>query len=73
MGLFLIVDSVLKLLSGEHPPIGMVELFDWQVWLGWLMIAALLWSAIPVMIIGQHQEEARRAAARQGAARGRRR
>jgi cation diffusion facilitator family transporter len=52
MGVFLVVDSVLKLLSGEHPPIGMVELFDWQVWLGWLMIAALLWSAIPVMIIG---------------------
>jgi cation diffusion facilitator family transporter len=52
MGFFLVVDSVLKLLSGEHPPIGMVELFDWQVWLGWLMIAALLWSAIPVMIIG---------------------
>lgn len=53
MGVFLIVDSVLKLLAGEHPPIGMVELFDWQVWLGWLMIAALLWSAIPVLIIGR--------------------
>ncbi len=53
MGLFLIVDSTLKLLSGEHPSIGMVELFDWQVWLGWLMIAALLYSAIPAMIIGQ--------------------
>jgi cation diffusion facilitator family transporter len=53
MGLFLVGDSALKLLSGEHPPIGMVELFDWQVWLGWLMIAALLWSAIPVLIIGQ--------------------
>jgi divalent metal cation (Fe/Co/Zn/Cd) transporter len=57
MGLFLIGDSALKLLSGEHPPIGMVELFDWQVWLGWLMIAALLWSAIPVMIIGQRKKK----------------
>ena len=53
MGLFLIVDSALKLLHGDHPPIGMVELFDWQVWLGWLMIAALLYSAIPVAIIGR--------------------
>jgi cation diffusion facilitator family transporter len=53
MGAFLIVDSVLKLLTGEHPPIGMVELFDWQVWLGWLMIAALLWSAIPILVIGR--------------------
>ncbi|MBE2315617.1 cation transporter [Solirubrobacter sp. CPCC 204708] len=52
-GLYLIFDSVLKLLAGEHAPIGMVELFDWQVWLGWLMIAALLWSAIPVLIIGR--------------------
>ena len=53
MGAFLVVDSALKLLSGEHPPIGMVELFDWQVWLGWLMIAALVWSAIPAMMLGR--------------------
>jgi cation diffusion facilitator family transporter len=53
LGGFLVVDSALKLLSGEHPPIGMVELFDWQVWLGWLMLAALVYSAIPVMILGR--------------------
>jgi divalent metal cation (Fe/Co/Zn/Cd) transporter len=53
MGLFLIVDSVLKLLGGDHPSIGMVELFDWQVWLGWLMLGALVWSAIPAMILGR--------------------
>jgi cation diffusion facilitator family transporter len=53
MGGFLVVDSALKLISGEHPPIGMVELFDWQVWLGWLMIAALVYSAVPVMFIGR--------------------
>lgn len=53
MGLFLIVDSVLKLLGGDHPSIGMVELFDWQVWLGWVMIAALAWSAVPSVILGR--------------------
>ena len=53
LGGFLVVDSALTLLSGDHPPIGMVELFDWQVWLGWLMIAALLYSAIPVLILGR--------------------
>jgi len=53
MGLFLIVDSVLKLLHGDHPPIGMVELFDWQVWLGWLMIAALVYSAVPAAVLGR--------------------
>jgi cation diffusion facilitator family transporter len=53
MGLFLIVDSVLKLLAGDHPSIGMVELFDWQVWLGWLMLGALAWSAVPAVILGR--------------------
>jgi cation diffusion facilitator family transporter len=53
LGGFLVVDSALMLISGEHPSIGMVELFDWQVWLGWLMIAALLYSAIPVLFLGR--------------------
>ena len=53
MGFFLIADSVLKLIHGDHPSIGMVELFDWQVWLGWLMLAALVWSAIPALILGR--------------------
>jgi cation diffusion facilitator family transporter len=53
LGLFLVVDSAIKLVHGDHPPIGMVELFDWQVWLGWLMIAALLYSAIPVFVLGR--------------------
>jgi divalent metal cation (Fe/Co/Zn/Cd) transporter len=30
----------------------MVELFDWQVWLGWLMIAALIYSGIPPVVLG---------------------
>jgi cation diffusion facilitator family transporter len=53
MGGFLIADSVLALLSGEHPSIGMVELFDWQVWLGWLMLGALVWSAVPAVVLGR--------------------
>jgi cation diffusion facilitator family transporter len=52
MGAFLIADSALKLLSGDHPSIGMVELFDWQVWLGWLMIAALVYSGLPAVVLG---------------------
>jgi cation diffusion facilitator family transporter len=57
LGGFLVVDSVLKLLKGDHPPIGMVELFDWQVWLGWLMIAALLYSAIPMLFLGHVKKQ----------------
>jgi divalent metal cation (Fe/Co/Zn/Cd) transporter len=57
MGIFLVVDSALKLVDGDHPPIGMVELFDWQVWLGWLMIAALVYSVIPPVILGRLKKD----------------
>jgi cation diffusion facilitator family transporter len=53
LGLFILIDSVDKLLRGTHPPIGMVEIFDTQVWLGWLMIGALLYSGIPPVIFGR--------------------
>src|SRR5918999_713341 len=43
-----------KLAKFEHPPIGMVSpLGLGPVWLGWLMIAALAWSAIPAMLLGR--------------------
>lgn len=57
MGTYLVLDSALDLLKGDHPPIGMVELFDWQVWLGWLMIAALVWSAVPAVILGHMKKK----------------
>lgn len=53
MGGFLLYDSILALLSFEHPSIGTVQLFGHQIWLGWLMLLALLWSAIPAAIIGR--------------------
>jgi divalent metal cation (Fe/Co/Zn/Cd) transporter len=53
VGLYLLYDSVLKLAAAEHPPIGLVEVFDGQIWLGWLMIAVALYSAIPAYIIGR--------------------
>jgi cation diffusion facilitator family transporter len=53
LGLFLLIDSTEKLLKGTHPPIGMVEIFDTQVWLGWLMMGALLYSGIPPIILGR--------------------
>jgi cation diffusion facilitator family transporter len=53
LGLFLLIDSFDKLLKGTHPPIGMVEIFDTQVWLGWLMMGALLYSGIPPIILGR--------------------
>ena len=53
MGLFLFADSALKLISFEHPSIGTVQPFGEPIWLGWFMIPALLWSAIPAAIIGR--------------------
>ena len=53
MGLFLLYEAITKLIAAEHPPVGVVQLFGHQIWLGWLMIPALLWSAIPAMILGR--------------------
>jgi len=44
IGLYLLYDSLLKLVHGERPPIGTMELFGRQFWAGWAMIAALAWS-----------------------------
>lgn len=52
MGLFTIVDSSMALIKAEHPTIGSVNNFGKNIWMGWLMIAALLYSSIPSMILG---------------------
>jgi cation diffusion facilitator family transporter len=51
-GAFILLDSADKLIKREHPDIGLVELGDGQIWLGWLMVAALLYSGIPPIFIG---------------------
>lgn len=53
MGFFLLYDSIMALISFEHPSIGTVQLFGHQIWLGWLMLLALVYSAIPAAIIGR--------------------
>ena len=53
MGLFILYDSVSQLLSFEHPPIGMVQPFGDPIWLGWLMLPALAWSALPAVFLGR--------------------
>ena len=40
-GLYLLGDSAVKLVTAEHPIVQSVHLFGRQVWLGWLMLAAL--------------------------------
>jgi cation diffusion facilitator family transporter len=53
MGLFITYDSVMKLIAFEHTPIGMVQPFGEPIWLGWLMLPALVWSAVPAFLIGR--------------------
>jgi cation diffusion facilitator family transporter len=52
-GLYILGDSVFKLVMAEHPTIQTIELFGRRVWLGWLMIAALVYSVIPPFVLGR--------------------
>lgn len=54
-GLFMLTSSLGSLVRQEHPGIGHFQLFDWQypIWGGWIMIAALIYSIIPPLILGR--------------------
>lgn len=55
VGLYLLYGGVEALLRAEHPTLGRKELFGWSIWSGWLMIAALIYSVIPPMILGHRK------------------
>lgn len=40
MGLFLMVTSAMDLFAGERPPIGLMVLFGFEFWSGWLSIVS---------------------------------
>jgi len=52
-GIFILADSAMKLITAEHPTVKSVELFGTQIWLGWLMLAVLVYSVIPPMVFGR--------------------
>jgi len=52
-GLLLLGDAVSSLVKREHPTIGFVTLFGHQIWQGWLMIGAALYSVIPPFVVGR--------------------
>jgi len=53
MGTYLLVESIIKLLSAEYPTINSIELFGQTIWLGWLMLPALAYSALPSVFLGR--------------------
>src|SRR5205085_8937138 len=52
-GLYILIDSVAKLAYAEAPTIQTVALFGHRIWLGWLTVAALVYSIIPPLILGR--------------------
>jgi cation diffusion facilitator family transporter len=53
MGAYVFFDSALKLVRAEHPPIGVIQLFGEEIWLGWVMIGALVYSGLPAVFLGR--------------------
>ena len=53
MGGILLVESLVTLAMREHVTIPSVHLFGQQIWMGWLMIAALGYSIVPPLILGR--------------------
>jgi cation diffusion facilitator family transporter len=57
LGLFLLLDSAEKLITGVHPPIPLVEILGHEVWLGYLMMGALVYGVIPPVILGHKKQK----------------
>lgn len=53
MGAFLVFDSVSGLLKAEHPPVGILVVLGQPIWSGWLMIAAMAYTAVPPVLLGR--------------------
>ena len=53
MGLWLLGDATYKLATAERPTIAGITLFGNTIWLGWLMLPVLLWSAAPAFLLGR--------------------
>jgi cation diffusion facilitator family transporter len=53
MGAYVFFDSAFKLVTAEHPPIGVIQLFGEEIWLGWVMIGALVYSGVPPVFLGR--------------------
>lgn len=52
-GSILLVESALTLIHADHATVAGITLFGHEIWQGWLMIAALIYSSIPPLILGR--------------------
>lgn len=52
VGALLLWDSASTLIAQEHATVASIRLFGRDIWLGWLMLAAQVYSIVPPLIIG---------------------
>lgn len=54
LGLFVLYEAVSTLITQHHPTLGHFYLLgQWEIWSGWIMIGALIYSVIPPLILGR--------------------
>jgi cation diffusion facilitator family transporter len=53
LGSYVLIDSLMKLVMAERPPIGVFVIGGWDPWAGWAMLAALVYTGIPPVILGR--------------------
>jgi divalent metal cation (Fe/Co/Zn/Cd) transporter len=52
LGVYLLVDGSRVLIMREHPVLSNISIGGYSIWIGYLMILALLWSSVPSTILG---------------------
>lgn len=55
VGLLLLYEAAMSLAAQEHVTIGTTRIWGRDIWLGWFMIAAQAYAAIPPLFIGQKE------------------
>jgi cobalt-zinc-cadmium efflux system protein len=55
VGALLLYNALTALGSAEHATVGSIVIFGQEMWLGWLMIAAQIYSLIPPLFIGRKE------------------
>lgn len=53
LGGVLLTDSVMSLIALEHATVASVTLFGQEIWLGWLMVGAQVYSIIVPLVLGR--------------------
>lgn len=60
IGGFLLYEGGMTLIKAEHPTLGSWTILGRQIWLGWLMIGALIFSIVPPVILGRMKRKVAR-------------